>query len=148
MPTRTLIVVAARNEAERIGATLAALANAFPGAPVWVADDGSRDATAAVARGAGARLLSSRRPRGKGAAMSAAAAEALREARETPAAMGASGATGVQRAAGAASATGGAPAVFVLCDADLGESARELRTLARRRGERRGAGRGRRVREA
>ncbi len=39
------MIVAAYNEAERIAATLAALARAFPGAPLWVADDGSSDGT-------------------------------------------------------------------------------------------------------
>jgi hypothetical protein len=47
-----LIVVAALNEADRISSTLAALALAFPGAPVWVADDGSTDATPELARAA------------------------------------------------------------------------------------------------
>jgi glucosyl-3-phosphoglycerate synthase len=51
------VIVAAYNEAPRIEATLAALATAFPGAPVWVADDGSTDATAAIARRAGARAM-------------------------------------------------------------------------------------------
>ena len=49
-----VVVVAAHNEADRIAATLAALARAFPGAPVWVADDGSRDATAEIAAGGAA----------------------------------------------------------------------------------------------
>ena len=51
------MIVAARDEGERIGATLAALASAFPGAALWVADDGSRDRTAALAREAGARVV-------------------------------------------------------------------------------------------
>lgn len=128
MRARTFIVVAARDEAQRIGATLAALADAFPGAPVWVADDGSRDATAAIARGAGATVISTPRARGKGEAMSAAAAAALERSR----------ARNTQE--GARPAVEGAPpepepervseAVFVLCDADLEGSARELRALA------------------
>ncbi|MBA3809787.1 MAG: glycosyltransferase, partial [Solirubrobacterales bacterium] len=67
------MIVAAHNEAERIGATLTALATAFPGARVWVADDGSRDATAEIARGAGARVVRSESVIGKGAAVTAAA---------------------------------------------------------------------------
>ena len=50
MPSQTVIVVAAYNEADRIGATLAALAAAFPGARVWVADDQQRSG-----KGAGER---------------------------------------------------------------------------------------------
>jgi glycosyltransferase involved in cell wall biosynthesis len=48
------IIVAAHNEAERIGATLDALAGAFPAARLWVADDGSHDGSAALARRASA----------------------------------------------------------------------------------------------
>jgi glycosyltransferase involved in cell wall biosynthesis len=40
-----------------------------PGSPVLVIDDGSRDATARLARQAGARVLSHARNRGKGAAL-------------------------------------------------------------------------------
>ena len=70
-----LIVIAALDEADRIVSTLAALASAFPGAPVWVADDGSTDATAETARQAGARVL--REPRaGKGFALLAGFREA------------------------------------------------------------------------
>ena len=91
----------ARDEAARLGATLDALAAAFPGATVLVADDGSRDATAAVARAAGALVVTASR-RGKGEAASLAA-RALPDA---------------------------AP-VVVLCDADLGSSAAELTALVR-----------------
>ncbi len=132
MRARTFIVVAARNEAQRIGATLAALADAFAGAPVWVADDGSRDATAAIARGAGATVISQPRPRGKGAAMSAAAAAALAQARAEDRAARAEDRDRARaetpRAGGYAAVP--APAVFVLCDGDLAGSARELRALA------------------
>ena len=41
------VIVTARNEADRLGATLDALAESFPGARVIVADDGSTDAHAA-----------------------------------------------------------------------------------------------------
>ena len=65
------VVVAARDEAGRIGATVARLRAQFPGAEVVVADDGSRDETAAEAERAGARVL--RLPaRGKGQALTLA----------------------------------------------------------------------------
>jgi glycosyltransferase involved in cell wall biosynthesis len=68
------ILVTARDEAGRLGVTLDALAAAFPGAPVVVADDGSRDATAAVARARGAHVVVARR-RGKGEAATLGARE-------------------------------------------------------------------------
>ena len=40
-----VVIVAAHNEADRIGATLDALGRAFPGAEVVVADDASTDGT-------------------------------------------------------------------------------------------------------
>jgi hypothetical protein len=65
------VLVAARDEEGRIGDTIAALREAFPGAEVIVADDGSRDTTAAEAEAAGARVL--RLPhRGKGQALTLA----------------------------------------------------------------------------
>ena len=110
-----VVLVAARDEAERIAATVAALRGALPGAGVWVADDGSRDATATLAAAAGARVLAAgggarerrwqRSPgRGKGAAMTALARCALAQ-------------------------DGNREAVFLLCDGDLGVSARELAAL-------------------
>lgn len=68
------VLVAARDEEERIGRTIAALRDAFPGAAVVVADDGSRDATAAVAVDAGARVVALPR-RGKGQALTLAERE-------------------------------------------------------------------------
>jgi len=99
------VVVAAHDEADRIGATLAALADAFPGAPIWVADDGSRDGTAATARAAGAQVVGLAAPLGKGQAMTAAVRSAL------------------------AAHPGGPDDVFVLCDGDLGSSAGRLGAL-------------------
>jgi hypothetical protein len=65
------VLVAARNEEGRIGAAVTALRAAFPGTEVFVADDGSGDATAAEAEAAGARVL--RLPhRGKGQALTLA----------------------------------------------------------------------------
>ena len=65
------ILVAARDEEDRIETTVRALREAFPNAQVVVADDGSRDATAAAASRAGAEVV--RLPRlGKGQALSLA----------------------------------------------------------------------------
>jgi glycosyltransferase involved in cell wall biosynthesis len=97
------VIVAARNEADRIGATLDALRAALPGAAVWVADDASDDGTADVAIGHGATVVSRGRPHGKGANVTAAA-EAMLSAAD--------------------------PArVVLLCDGDLGESAGRLPPL-------------------
>lgn len=97
------VMVAARNEAERIGATVAALRAAFPGAAIWVADDASSDATAERAMMAGAQVVRRGRPHGKGANMTAAAEAALSAAPE--------------------------PALFLLCDGDLGATAARLVAL-------------------
>jgi hypothetical protein len=70
-PGPAAILVAARDEAGRIGTTVAALKEAFPEAVVVVADDGSRDSTAAEAEAAGARVLRLPR-RGKGQALALA----------------------------------------------------------------------------
>ena len=65
------ILIAARDEAERIGTTVEALSREFPGVEVLVADDGSRDGTAEAAEEAGGVVLRLPR-RGKGQALSAA----------------------------------------------------------------------------
>jgi glycosyltransferase involved in cell wall biosynthesis len=97
------VVVAALNEADRIAATLAALAGALPGARLWVADDGSTDATAELASAAGARVLSTGSVLGKGEAVT----RTLEEAR----------------------AQMGPDDVLLLCDGDLGDSAALLSSL-------------------
>jgi glycosyltransferase involved in cell wall biosynthesis len=106
MSSRSIVIVTARDEADRLGATLAALHHAFPGARVVVADDGSRDSTAHVALQAGAELVRAVPARGKGGAATLAAERVMAHALEpeTP--------------------------VVVLCDGDLGESAGELAALA------------------
>ncbi|MDX6491346.1 MAG: hypothetical protein QOD43_1591, partial [Gaiellaceae bacterium] len=69
------ILVAARDEEARIEHTVEALRGSFPDAEIVVADDGSRDSTAAAARRAGARVV--RLPRlGKGQALTLAEREA------------------------------------------------------------------------
>jgi glycosyltransferase involved in cell wall biosynthesis len=116
MASDTLVIVTARNEAERIGATVAALASALPGAPVLLADDCSSDQTAGIAAAAGARVLRAPRQIGKGGAATLAATEALRSA---------------------SSELGAQERIVLLCDGDLGGSAAELARLvdAVRRGE-------------
>ena len=52
---RTAAIVAARNEADRIAETVAALREALPEAAIYVADDASTDGTAEAALAAGAR---------------------------------------------------------------------------------------------
>jgi hypothetical protein len=69
------ILVAARDEEARIEQTVEAFHAAFPDAEILVADDGSRDSTAAAARRGGARVV--RLPRlGKGQALTLAEREA------------------------------------------------------------------------
>jgi glycosyltransferase involved in cell wall biosynthesis len=125
MAPDTFVIVTAFNEADRIGATLAALAVAFPGASVFVADDGSTDGTSEIARQAGARVVRTEPMIGKGEAATPAAREALRQAGE--------------RSPGSArdASDGHGEAVFVLCDGDLAASARELAALVEpiRRGQ-------------
>ena len=74
---RRVAVVAARNEADRIGATVAALRGAIPGVEVFVADDASSDGTRDAALVAGATVIGRNRPHGKGGNMSAACTAAL-----------------------------------------------------------------------
>jgi glycosyltransferase involved in cell wall biosynthesis len=93
-------IVAARNEAESVAATLAALARALPGVELWLADDASGDGTGERAMVAGAKVVSRRRPHGKGANVTAAAEAMLSDGAE--------------------------PEVVLLCDADLGDSAATL----------------------
>jgi glycosyltransferase involved in cell wall biosynthesis len=54
---RLLVVIPARNEAERIGGVIAKLRATLPGAHVLVVEDGSSDDTVGVARRSGATVL-------------------------------------------------------------------------------------------
>lgn len=96
-------VVAARNEADRVGETLAALRGAMPGASLWVADDASTDGTAEAAMAAGAQVVSRGRPHGKGGNVGAGVEAAL--------------------------SADPAPELILLCDGDLGGSAAGLAAL-------------------
>jgi glycosyltransferase involved in cell wall biosynthesis len=97
------VIVSAYREAERLPATLSAVRDAFPGARVLVADDGSPDATPDVAVAQGAELVRCGRTIGKGGAMTLAARRVLTDT------------------------TSG---IVVLCDGDLAESASDLGGLA------------------
>jgi glycosyltransferase involved in cell wall biosynthesis len=83
-----------------------------------VADDGSTDATATIAEHAGARVVRSERAIGKGAAVTRAAREALRDA-HAPA-----------HHAPATTRDPDSQSIFVLCDGDLADSAAQLGALA------------------
>jgi len=96
-------IVAARDEADRIGETVRALRGALPGARVWVADDASEDGTAEAAMLAGAEVVRRGRSHGKGGNVGAAAEAAL----------------SVQPP----------PRIVLLCDGDLGASAARLTPL-------------------
>ena len=63
------IILPAKNEAEGLRGTLPALRLAYPEAEIIVVDDGSSDATAAIAREAGASVLSPPYSMGNGAAI-------------------------------------------------------------------------------
>jgi glycosyltransferase involved in cell wall biosynthesis len=108
MDRQIFIIVAAYNEADRVGATLAALASAFPRARLLLADDGSSDGTAGIAAEMGAQVVRSERMLGKGEAVTLAAREALGNARALQV---------------------DSDALFVLCDGDLGASAGALGAL-------------------
>jgi len=71
------VVIPARNEADRVQATVTAALGLPAVALVIVVDDGSKDATAAAARRAGAIVTRHARNRGKGAALETGA-EAVR----------------------------------------------------------------------
>ncbi|MBA2763455.1 MAG: glycosyltransferase [Thermoleophilaceae bacterium] len=98
------VIIAAHEEADRIGQTIAAVHAAFPGARVIVADDASTDATAEVARSAGAEVVVAPRNIGKGG-NATLGAELLLAGEPDP------------------------DELVLLCDADLGESAARLAPL-------------------
>src|SRR3954454_12308166 len=98
-----VVIVAAQNEVDRIGAALDALAESFPGARLMVADDASTDGTQQEAMRHGAWLISRRKPHGKGGNVTATADAAVGEFDPD--------------------------ATALLCDADLAESAGALVSL-------------------
>lgn len=78
-PHRVVVIVAAKDEAARVGATVHAALQIPDVVAVVVVDDGSTDDTAAVARAAGAEVTRHERNRGKGAAMQTGAAYVARQ---------------------------------------------------------------------
>jgi glycosyltransferase involved in cell wall biosynthesis len=76
---QVLAVIPAHDEAPRIAAVVSSAARHLP---VLVVDDGSRDETATVAEGAGARVLRQTPNQGKGAALRAGFREAMAEGAE------------------------------------------------------------------
>ncbi|GAA2736308.1 hypothetical protein GCM10009867_20720 [Pedococcus aerophilus] len=105
--TGVAAIVPAKDEADRIAATVAAV-RAIPGVDlVVVVDDGSSDATAELAREAGAEVARHARNRGKAAAMTTGAAYVARH-------------EGVE---------GGSPRPLLFVDGDLEASAANLGVL-------------------
>ena len=98
-----MAILAAQNEADRVGDALDALKAILPGARLIVADDASRDRTREVAMRHGGWIVGRGRPHGKGGNVGAAAEAAIGEFPDD--------------------------ATILLCDADLGPSAGELRPL-------------------
>jgi hypothetical protein len=129
MAAEPAVLVTARNEADRLPATLAALAEAFPSGRIVVADDASTDTTVEVATRAGAEVVRAPRRLGKGGAATLGAERLLAGAAgdQRPGLMGRTpGAVGMP-----GSVASGPPAewLVVLCDGDLGSSAAELPRL-------------------
>lgn len=91
--THVVAIVPAYNRADTVGATVTALRTIADVLDIIVVDDGSRDRTAAQAAAAGARVIELARNHGKGGAVAAGIAAS------------------------------GAPEIYLLIDADLGETA-------------------------
>ena len=101
-------VIAARDEEDHLSATLEAILRLPNLSRLVVADDGSRDATAVLARAAGAEVISLPSPKGKGAALRAGISIARRRTSFGP---------------------GSFAQPLLLADADLGSSAERLVAL-------------------
>jgi glycosyltransferase involved in cell wall biosynthesis len=109
MPGDTAVIIPARNESDRVGATVTAALGLTGVDLVVVVDDGSRDATGIIAAKAGAQVVRHPRGRGKAAAMESGAQAVARIEAAEP-----------DRAA----------RFLLFLDADLGASAAEAGELA------------------
>jgi glycosyltransferase involved in cell wall biosynthesis len=109
VPERVAVVIPAKDEADRIAATVRAASRIAHADLVVVVDDGSKDATQHVARAAGAVVIRHPRNRGKAAAMESGAAE-------------------VERRDGEPGRSG--PRALLFVDADLEDSALDTAALA------------------
>jgi glycosyltransferase involved in cell wall biosynthesis len=105
-PRSVAVVIPAKDESERIAATVRTAASIPLVELVVVVDDGSSDDTTAVARAAGADVVRHERNRGKGTAMQTGAAYVARHEVGTE-----------------------VPRALLFVDADLQESARETAAL-------------------
>jgi glycosyltransferase involved in cell wall biosynthesis len=101
----TVVIVTAYNEGPRLGETIAALRDVFGDARILVADDHSTDDTPQIAEELGVELVRAPRNIGKGGVATMAAERVLSLALVDK------------------------PPVFVLCDGDLADSARQLPAL-------------------
>lgn len=113
-PGDLAIIIPAKNEAERIGATVRAASRLAGADIVVVVDDGSSDDTAATAAAAGAHVVKHARNRGKAAAIETGA-EAVRL---------------IESGAAGPVVTGTGPRHLLFLDADLAGSAAEAGPLA------------------
>jgi len=117
-PGDLAVIIPAKNEADRIVATVRAAGKLTGADIILVVDDGSTDDTAALAASAGAQVVRHLRNRGKAAAMETGA-EAVRLIE-----------TGRPAEAGASKAGAAGPRYLLFLDADLADSATEAGPLA------------------
>ena len=117
-PGDLAVIIPAKNEADRIAATVRAAGKLIGADVIVVVDDGSTDDTASLAASAGAQVVRHARNRGKAAAMETGA-EAVRLIE-----------TGQLAGAGTAEAGGTRPRHLLFLDADLADSASEAGPLA------------------
>ena len=78
-PDHVTVIIPAFNEAGAIGPVIERLRTTLPEAELLVVNDGSSDATAAIAEAAGAKVISHPRNRGYGAALRTGTLQAKRE---------------------------------------------------------------------